>query len=914
MAKGKDRGGRRDLDEALEEIGRLSAQGAAAIPKIVARLCAGAWDVRKAASEALIAFGEEVVPHVTSHLKSRYFENEDLLYWSIQVLGGLGKETAVTVLLEWLADPSFPRNYREFIVRALAGSRSARAVEPLILALSDESFEVQQAAAETLKGYGKRIIPQLQNAFASDKVEIRTWVSRILGQLLGREAITFFKNMLSSDKRELRYYAVSALEEIGDEEALRLVLTRLCDPSFLVRVRAADILRRRGETVLPDLLSLLKTGTTDERVQAAKIVYGLMGGAAFPVLRERIGSADLESKLLVLSAVAEAGAEDAVPHLVEAFRDPNWLVQRHAANLLSQIGAGVIDGLRLALARADSEEIRRGCVETLCDFGERAIEALREVFPQGSRREKARILRCLEGAQSLRTMWFLVRALADPNWSVRNRAFEMLKPFADRTIDSGDGKVSLGDLLVEVSTGGLEDENDAVKRLLVLAARLDVYRRRASDRDGADAEPKRADATQHQVPPAERPRATPSLFDGPDEPYALSIDDLLLRAIEAGASDIHLGAGYPPVFRMKSHMMKQELPVLTRGHTASLARQVLAPALRDEFERAKELDLSHEIPGASRFRLNVYQEVSGIGMVFRVIPGKIPDLDEIGVPQIVKELCRRRKGLLLVTGPTGSGKSTTLAAMINHINHARKDHIITIEDPVEFLHKPVLCKITQRELKVSTHSFAGALRSALREDPNIILVGEMRDLETIELAIVAAETGHLVLGTLHTSSAASTIDRIIDAFPAGKQEQIRATLTEGLIGVIAQTLVPRKDRSGLVAAFEVMLMTSAIGNLVREGKTGMIRDYILQGKSRGMQLLDDALAELIKGNVVTFDDALSACYDKDSFRKRYGPPGGGGGESIPPMAPLPGAAGVPPRKPRPPLPGFDDPMAGLKKK
>jgi twitching motility protein PilT len=208
--------------------------------------------------------------------------------------------------------------------------------------------------------------------------------------------------------------------------------------------------------------------------------------------------------------------------------------------------------------------------------------------------------------------------------------------------------------------------------------------------------------------------------------------------------------------------------------------------------------------------------------------------------------------------------------MINHINQTRKEHIITIEDPVEFIHKPILSKITQREVKVSTHSFADALRSALREDPNIILVGEMRDLETIELAIVAAETGHLVFGTVHTSSASSTIDRIIDAFPAGKLDQIRTAIIEGLHGVIAQTLVPRKNGEGQVAAFEIMTMTSAIGNLIREGKTGQIRDYILQGKSKGMLLLDDALASLIKENVVSYEDALFASYDKEGFRKRYG--------------------------------------------
>jgi twitching motility protein PilT len=228
------------------------------------------------------------------------------------------------------------------------------------------------------------------------------------------------------------------------------------------------------------------------------------------------------------------------------------------------------------------------------------------------------------------------------------------------------------------------------------------------------------------------------------------MDDLLRKAIESGASDIHISAGYSPVFRIQGSMTRQQLPTLTAENIKYLCCEVMSEGIRHEFEIKKEIDLSHEIPNFSRFRLNVFQEVSGIGLVFRVIPTKIPELDDICAPAILREMCNRRKGLILVTGPTGSGKSTTLATMINHINQTRKEHIITIEDPVEFIHKPILSKITQREVKVSTHSFADALRSALREDPNIILVGEMRDLETIELAIVAAETGHLVLGTVHT--------------------------------------------------------------------------------------------------------------------------------------------------------------------
>lgn len=881
--KGKTNSQRVQKEAEIQKIDELAARGTRSISEIVAHLSSDIWDVRKKASEALISFGEDVIPYITSNLKSHYFQDEDLLYWSIQTLGGLGEDTAASVLLEWMKDPSFPKNHRVFIVQAIGQNRPTRAIEPLIQALCDDSFEVQSAAAEVLKSYGKKVIPPLQAAFASDRVEIRTWVSRILGQLLGRDAMTFFRNMLASEKRELRYYAVSALEEIGDQESLDLILSRLTDSSFLVRVQVEDILKRRGEAILPSLLKMLQTGGTDEKYQAARLLYMLMGDAAVHILRERIGTHDLESKLLILSALAEAGGEAVVQHLVDAFHDPNWLVQKHAANLLCRIGPSVIEPVRQMYIRTDRGDVRGWLVTVLAYFKEKSLATSKELFADLHRRDKIRMLEALRDVDGPRVMYFLIRALGDVNWTVRNLAFEMLKNFKDKSMPYEGEETLLGELLMEVKARGLEDENSIVQRMIDAANQLDVYRRRASDRDPGGRshhEVDSKDSTEYVVtgesgrPDVVKPFRS-ILFQNQGEQYTLSIDDLLRRAIELGASDIHISAGYPPVFRVKGAMARQELPVLSEANTKYLTTQVVNETLRHEFEVHKELDLSYEIPEVSRFRLNVFQEVTGIGLVFRVIPTRIPELHEIGAPAILKEMCERRKGLILVTGPTGSGKSTTLAALIHYINQARREHIITIEDPVEFLHKPLLSKITQREVKVSTHSFSGALRAALREDPNIILVGEMRDLETIELAIVAAETGHLVFGTVHTSSAGSTIDRIIDAFPHGKHEQIRTALVEGLYGVVAQTLVPRKDESGLVAAFEIMLMTPAIGNLIREGKTNQIRDYILQGKQKGMMLLDDSLADLIKSGTISYDDALAASYDKDAFRKRYGESAGG---------------------------------------
>jgi twitching motility protein PilT len=289
---------------------------------------------------------------------------------------------------------------------------------------------------------------------------------------------------------------------------------------------------------------------------------------------------------------------------------------------------------------------------------------------------------------------------------------------------------------------------------------------------------------------------------------------------------------------------------------------------KEEYERTRDTDFSYELPGAARFRCNAFRDRHGPGAVFRLIPSKVATVEELGLPQAVQEFCRLPKGLILVTGPTGSGKSTTLAAMIDLINRTRKDHIITIEDPIEFVHENKSCMINQRELHSHTDSFARALRAALREDPDIVLVGEMRDLETTHIAIETAETGHLVFGTLHTTSAASTVGRLIDQFPADQQEQIRTMLSTSLKGVVAQTLLGRKDGAGRVAAFEILIVNSAVQNHIREGKTHQIPSTMQISNKLGMVCLNDAILKLVMEGQVSAEEALARAVDKEDLRQR----------------------------------------------
>jgi len=328
------------------------------------------------------------------------------------------------------------------------------------------------------------------------------------------------------------------------------------------------------------------------------------------------------------------------------------------------------------------------------------------------------------------------------------------------------------------------------------------------------------------------------------------METLLREAAEKGASDLHLSCGEPPMLRVHGDLVRTEHPTLTPESVNELVNAIMNESQRARFDREHEVDFACELPGKGRFRVNVFLHSRGPGAVLRTIPTQIPSLDSLNMPPVLKDLCTRERGLILVTGPTGSGKSTTLAAMVDVINQTWDAHILTVEDPIEFVHPPKRCLVNQREVGPHTESFSNALRSALREDPDVILIGEMRDLETISLALTAAETGHLVFGTLHTSSAPKTIDRIIDVFPAGQQAQIRTMLSESLEAVVAQTLVKKKGGGGRVAACEILIGVPAVRNLIREAKLHQIPSMMQTGQRVGMQTLDMALADLVKRGVI----------------------------------------------------------------
>ena len=344
----------------------------------------------------------------------------------------------------------------------------------------------------------------------------------------------------------------------------------------------------------------------------------------------------------------------------------------------------------------------------------------------------------------------------------------------------------------------------------------------------------------------------------------MDITELLAFSVKNKASDLHLSAGLPPLIRVDGDLRRINLPALTHKDVLDLLYEIMNDKQRKDYEEHLETDFSFEVPKLARFRVNAFNQDRGAGGVLRTIPSKVLSLEELNAPEIFRPISSYKRGMVLVTGPTGSGKSTTLAAMLDYINNNKYEHILTIEDPIEFVHNSKKCLFNQREVHRDTHSFAAALRSALREDPDVILIGEMRDVETIRLALTAAETGHLVFGTLHTSSAAKTINRVIDVFPADEKAMIRTMLSESLQAVISQSLLKRKD-GGRVASHEIMICTGAIRNLIREDKVAQMYSAIQTGANMGMQTLDQCLKNLVEEGTISKATAKTAAVHKDNF-------------------------------------------------
>ena len=372
--------------------------------------------------------------------------------------------------------------------------------------------------------------------------------------------------------------------------------------------------------------------------------------------------------------------------------------------------------------------------------------------------------------------------------------------------------------------------------------------------------------------PVEEGAGGPGWQPGRDQALA-DFADIIMTVLDRGASDLHLTVGSPPIIRVHGELERLDMPVLRPQDARELVYGILNQSQRQRIETDLEIDFSYSVPGKARFRVNAYYQRASLGAAFRLVPTTIKTLGELNLPKSLNEWVNKPRGLVLVTGPTGSGKSTTLASIINEINETRACHIMTVEDPIEFLHRHKKAMINQREVGADTHSFTNALRSVLRQDPDVILVGEMRDLDTIQIAMTAAETGHLVFGTLHTSDAPQTVDRVIDVFPPHQQSQVRVMLANSLQGVCCQQLLPTAGGAGRTVVTEVLMPTPAVRNLIREGKTHQIYSVMQTGSAHGMQTMDYSLAELVRAGRITVAVAMERCHSPEELRRILGPAG-----------------------------------------
>jgi twitching motility protein PilT len=848
------------------------------------------WPVRKASHEALAGFGEAARAAVVRAAESN---NEDEVYWSIRTLGKLGGQGTQT-LVEM--SRSTDKTKRLFAVAALADARDPAVVGPLIERLDDEAWKVRNEAARVLELHSKTmpVLEKLQQALLLKNENITYWALKILSKLMGAGAIEPVKALLANPDNRLRYSAIAAMDELPDELAVPLLIACLNDATWILRKQAAERLLKRGERIQGFLKTAFRDGSHDVKFWSIKVLAQVTGKGRMDTYSSLLSSGREDLKYYGVTALGEVREPEAVTMLVNCFRDPSWGIREYSSEQLAQMGDYPLQQLSAGI-NSDSDDVKYWCIKTLAAIGNPAAVQLGFCMASKDRITRMYAIEAAADVSAEAITAATVERLDDAEWQIRKRAADILsergpsavRRLLPRLIEENDNFAYWsrkildgipGTGLREMVAMVLDSAPELRQKIFLFTAQLDDAGLRTimespppevrkavmsfdPNRRKADEQAAIGASGQHTGTITVADEVTPS-----------GLNRLLRHLYDAGGSDLHMNVGAAPSVRIHGDLRPiPGEPVLTAKLAEDLLTSFLTDLQRKYLEDDWALDFSYEISGVARFRVNLFRQRLGLNGVFRLIPVRIATLDELHLPGVFKELCRMKQGLILVTGPTGSGKSTTLAAMVDFMNNERHEHIITVEDPIEFVHEHRKCLVSQREVSQHARSFASALRSALREDPDIILVGEMRDLETISLAITASETGHLVLATLHTSNAAQTIDRIIDVFPPHQQSQVRSQVANSVQAIIAQRLLPRCDRPGRVAVHEILLKTPAVQNLIREGKGEQIFSVIQLNKEMGMQTFDDQLAETVKLGEVAFEVAVEFAYDRKTFEASCGP-------------------------------------------
>jgi twitching motility protein PilT len=820
--------------------------------------------------------------------------DDQIRYWALHVLGQTNRLSLDE--LEAVLGRSDRDETKTLAADFLFAMGTPEAHQILICQLGNPSWNLRHHINKLLLTLGEAIVPPIREVFVRGDLHQKYGALRLLVEVLGPNALKYLRKFLTSKNPTVRLYAIAALEFIPGSKSLGLLFASLMDKNPIMRHQACHVLARRGQESVDELKKLVNEQDTLHQEELLELIGRILGTATMDFVDPMLNSEDPNQRYFALVAIGQQPNHEGLRKIIEAFFDPVWVIRNLAARLLSRLGPAARDELIATLNSSHFDTVfwaTRALGEAGDSVAARPLLNLVDHHPDPNVRVCAVKALCRLDIEYIAEL--LVQNFKDSVPTVRNAIIEGLTTMTRTKV--------VKTLLIHLfhSDQTISFCSEKTLKLLDLPALSSVFELLVTL---AERERERFIRYVHLLKPEQlevilrRPKVTLDDFD-PDrldiqnvEVVSLqdyrNLDDLLIQLKEQGGSDLHINVGLPPMFRIHGELTRANIPPVTEDRAIQLLQSILNEDQRLRLKDHWEIDFSYELKNVGRYRGNIFRQRQGYSGVFRLIPTQIPTFEELGLNRSVFEgLADHRSGLILLTGTTGSGKSTTMATMVDYINQTRFEHILTIEDPIEFVHQHKRCSINQRELGVHTHSFSDALRSSLRENPDVILVGEMRDPETIKLALTASETGHLVFSTLHTINTSETVNRIIGAFAAEQQEQVRLELSGVLRAIISQKLIQRKDRRGRMLAYEMLICNTAVRNLIKEAKTEQIISIIQSSQAEHMQTMDQSLAKLVVAGACDIEIVMPHVSDKKSFQQLLQPPAGGG------TAPKPGAGGSP---------------------
>ena len=815
---------------------------------------------------------KDVLPSLTiaTNLTVRFWA-----YFTSIELGFKKKEDLISILNSRESD-----EIKRIAIDALGKSNDRDIIVALLEKINDPSWIVRKQAKKVLISKGDSIYQIIQEYFQNCSSGQKYECIKIIPLILREKAFTLFQRMLEVDKSgNFKPYLCAGFGEIKNDLSLKVLLNLLEDDSFIVRQEAVKALTGWGRAVVNGALAIFPTASKDTKICLMQLLGKVLGMEVIKFFNECFGTLNQDTKYLLLTALGEIQDPKVIPELLIYLKDDSIFIQNYAKDMLVKLGVHAVDFL---ISKLDSEDevLTIQILKVLGEIGSK--EALRPLLFIIDNYKKTIIRTCAIEAISKLQKFDLVAGLLllkldDKDTSIRYTIIENLAKHP-RNAFLKELVISCFDRNQDIAWGSREilkkrDYAGIAPFLKLFDSATDVERERMIvlvSKLNAEQLGKILQQTEITLETLQPENVEYKVLRRKyDKENITDMKELLYYLQEEHGSDLHLSIGVPPSIRVHGELVRTTFETITPEKSRYLLYSLMNDHQKKEFNEKMELDFSYEIPDCARFRANVFMQKNGMAGVFRIIPNSVPAFNELGIDTLVLEkICNNKSGLVLVTGATGSGKSTTLASMIDYINRTRYDHIITIEDPIEFVHQHKRSVVSQRELGTNTLTFSNALKSALREDPDVILVGEMRDTETMKLAIAASETGHLVFSTLHTNSAYESINRIVGSFPGDIQQSIRMQLSASIRGVISQRLIPAYMGSGRVLAYEVLLGSTPVKRCIKEDKTDQIISTMQTSRGEGMITMDQCLEELVVSKRITYDDAFRNAADKKDFQKR----------------------------------------------